>query len=197
MKKVFLSTLALASFITFGVSHNTFAAKSKTEIEKEKIVSQIQYYDADGKKIYPYSEAELKQMLVSKAIPNPLERNMSLASVGLYSANKTKKIGKTTFAYNVWIGGGSYGAAYKNPIDLRITPVGTSRAINILVYKNKDGKAGAKAGQVKMPSGWQGEVHMSWQHLKRGKKYRIQMVNVNGSSTKKYKLKSGVLTYGG
>lgn len=197
MKKTLLSSLALASFITFGLLENTFTtAKASEEIQKEKIAAQIQYYDASGKKIQPYSKDELKEMVVTKALSNPLESAMSLSSIGTYETYEKKKIGKTSFSHNVWIGGGLWGEAYENPIDLQITPEGESRAIHIIVYNDKENKrAGKEVGRIEVPAGLYGGIHMSWSHLKRGKKYRFELVNVKASTKNKYELKSGVLLY--
>lgn len=130
--------------------------------------------DGDGQQI-PYTVEEIKQMVHLEPENN---------NVMVPFAIKGENYGPMTFARMFYIGSGTYGKAYYNPVDTILTVKKQARAISIKAYHdNGVGGAGKLAQTMKLPGGWTGSVNMSaWSSLPRGKKYRFQVINQEGKS---------------
>lgn len=196
--KAFLLSLAAVAGFTFSpAATEALAAPEDTSIlsqdvldaQKEKIASQIKFYDENGSEIQPYTLEELKNMIsLSQEIPQRSSFS-SLKSDSIMPAADYRVYNSTgfSFKYNYWIGGGLWGNAFLNPAQLFLTPSGTAKAFNVIARKDVNGSyAGDEAGRVSLPGGWVGEVHIPWSHLPRGKSYRFNLDNAADSSVTVY-----------
>ncbi|KRT93762.1 hypothetical protein ABE068_18355 [Bacillus glycinifermentans] len=156
------------------------------DAKKEEIAKQIKIYGENGEEIHPYTLEELKDMIRltgEQPEDNPIK-----------VTRKTFKSGSFNFYYNYWLGGGTYGKAFKNPITLFVTPSGTAKPFSIIIVYDKNGGPGSQAQKVSLPGGWVGEMHFNVYNMKRGKKYRFKFVN-DGSSSTNVKIKTASLWY--
>lgn len=181
-----LCCIALPIFTSEVRANNNVLGTNDLDVKKENIVKQIKTYDGKGNKIFPYSIDELKSMLT-------LEEEL-MNEPRLSTLYKVYKTGAFSFSYNVWIGKGNIGQAFKNPRTLLITPQGVAKKMTISVALDKNGTVGSRVKKVTLPGGWSGEMHYNMTDLKRGKKYRFQLVN-GKSDEKTIKMKNASIWY--
>lgn len=198
MKKTVLLSIAAAAGLTFSpalssteVLAATDEASALTENDldldqqKEAIAKEIVFYDENGDVVEPYTLEELKAMIVLD--PEKSEVSEVSESVGLTAelAADYRVYSSSAFEFSnsIWIGGGLWGKAFKDPATVFVTPKGTAKDFTISIRKDVDGiRAGDTVSVVDLPGGWSGEIHMAQHHLPRGKSYRYNFLS-GGSGT--------------
>lgn len=198
-----LATVAGLTFSTIGAeaqaaAEPTILSQNNLDTKKEEIAKQIKIYDENGFEIQPYTLEELKSMITLSEEKAQFSTYSSVQSDSISTLATDYRVYTSTafsFKYNIWLGGGLWGKAFKDPAQLFVTSDGTAKAMKIVAAKDVSGThAGDTAGSVSLPGGWTGEIHMSWSHLTRGKSYRFNFVN-SGSSSVTVKVKKATVWY--
>ncbi|MBC8621178.1 hypothetical protein [Bacillus paralicheniformis] len=183
-----------AKKMTMPSTETKILSQDELETKKEEIAKQIKYFDENGDEIHPYTLEELKNMI--KLTPDQPQDSTSSETEDhpfkLAYKTYTPKTG-FHFDYNLYLGQGKYGYAFKDPKTILITPKGTAKPFNIIVKYDKNGAPGNQAQKVTLPGGWRGEMHMNFS-VKKGKKYRIHFVNPSNGKTTVY-IKKTTLWY--
>ncbi|MCY7768629.1 hypothetical protein [Bacillus haynesii] len=180
-----------AKKMTMPSTETKILSQDELETKKEEIAKQIKYFDENGDEIHPYTLEELKNMI--KLTPDQPQEPTDTEDHPFKLAHKTYTSTNFHFAYNVYLGKGVYGDAFKDPKTILVTPKGTAKPFNINVKYDKNGAPGSQAQKVSLPGGWVGEMHMNFS-VKKGKKYRIQFDNPKSGKTTIY-IKETVLWY--
>lgn len=166
LKNLFLSASVVLGLSLFSFSQETFASTEiESDVNVKEIASQIQYYDGEGNKIYPYTIEELEKMVD----PNRI------------STFATHSSGPTNFTDEIWVGGGLYGKTWLNPKSLLITPRGVAKAIKVTAWESA-APPKKSYGSVDLPAGWQNQINLSFSHLDRGKSYRFLIENQSSTN---------------
>ncbi|KAA6446928.1 hypothetical protein [Bacillus swezeyi] len=166
-------------------SETTTLIKNDLETKKEEIASQIKIFDEYDNEIHPYTLEELKGMLILT--------EEQTEDTPIKVMKKTYSSGYFDFSSNIWLGGGTYGRAFKDPTTMIITSYGTAKKFSISArHETRDGP-GKQAKKISVPGGWKGQMHFNWS-LKKGKSYRFNFVN-EGSTNTTVKIKETTLWY--
>lgn len=155
MKFRIFASLFILMVIVLGISNGKVSANSDSGELIEVSQPEIEYYDENNQRIYPYSEEELNNM-----------QNVDTFA----SSWKKYRFGKTTLTYSLWIGGGT---TFYNPGSVIVESKSAFR--NKLTVNAYEGTR--LAGSARIGSGWVGDAAMSFTHLKRGKSYKFKLVN--------------------
>ncbi|KRT87108.1 MULTISPECIES: hypothetical protein [Bacillus] len=172
-----------AEKMTASPTETKILSQDKLKAKKEEIAKQIKYYDENGNEIHPYTLEELKDMIKLTLDQPQVSTSSEIEDHPFMLAGYKKyNTGSFSFSYNIYLGGGTYGKAFKDPATILVTPKGTAKPFYIIAKYDKNGGAGKQAQKISLPGGWKGEMHMNFS-LKKGKKYRIQFENKNTNTT--------------
>lgn len=176
IKYLFLNILAI-----IGLSFLFTSAASTEEIDSNDLLSQVKIYDENNNEI-PYTTKELEQLIKFNVVDSSFKSSESVNLISPMATYRKYNYGPT-FSYQFYVGGGTNGIAFYNPVDTLIKVNGTAQKIKIIAYNDTGTGSGTAAKTIELPGGWTGEIHMStWSSLPRGKSYRFKVINVDNKS---------------
>ena len=167
-----------ASASSVETQESSILNQESSDAIKDDFYSNVKVFDENGDLI-PYTKEEIQQMvqLSPNNSTNVVETNNLITP---YSKYTTFDYGPMTAEYGFYVGKGANGVAFLNPADTLITVKGTASKMTVRAYNDTGTGSGTQAGEMELPGGWSGTVHVSsWSTLPRNKSYRFY-IEING-----------------